>query len=251
MCPSCKRAFREEWRARARSEIVASNRTWMATFTFRPDVVDQARNRVLRASDISVSQVECEAERMFQAMEAELAKELTLYWKRLRKAGARVRYLLVAEAHKSGVPHYHALVHEYADPVLKKALRSHWLCGFTTFKLVDVSAANYVTKYMVKSMNARVRASVRYGEAMMSETNEKFDVRGNHSGFQPQTVSTERSSCHAPVPDGAPGSRRLEVRIGRERSRLSEDAGLQSEAPAGADWQSSTSKPEEPEKGPC
>lgn len=93
--------------------------------------------------------------------------EITKYLKRVRKkSGAPLRYILVAEAHKSGLPHYHMLIHE-CDPsrqVRHKDLTAAWSWGFTRFKLVETSnTAWYVCKYLSKAQLARVRASVRYG----------------------------------------------------------------------------------------
>lgn len=96
----------------------------------------------------------------------EITKELTLWLKRVRKqSAASIRYLLVCEAHKSGLPHYHILVHQVGEvPVLKKHLED-WPHGFTQWKLVNdlTSTSGYVTKYLLKEARARLRASVRYG----------------------------------------------------------------------------------------
>ena len=57
----------------------------------------------------------------FRLIHNEIGKEFTLYFKKLRKAAknTRLRYLLVAEAHKDGFPHYHAFLHEHGEPVGK------------------------------------------------------------------------------------------------------------------------------------
>lgn len=103
----------------------------------------------------------------FQARHQEISRDLTTWLKRVRKqSGARLRYLLVAEAHKSGLPHYHALIHErrFSVPVTERVLRHQWNLGFSKFQLVEGSeAAWYVAKYLAKDARARVRASVRYG----------------------------------------------------------------------------------------
>ena len=104
----------------------------------------------------------------FMERMTEIGREVTLYLKRVRKeSGARVRYLLVAEAHKSGLPHLHILVHEASPdkPVRHKTLEGQWKLGFTRFKLAhDVKTASYVCKYISKALLARVRASLRYGQ---------------------------------------------------------------------------------------
>lgn len=104
----------------------------------------------------------------FMERMTEIGREVTLYLKRVRKeSGARVRYLLVAEAHKTGLPHLHILVHEASPdkPVRHKTLEGQWKLGFTRFKLAhDVKTASYVCKYISKALLARVRASLRYGQ---------------------------------------------------------------------------------------
>ena len=107
----------------------------------------------------------------FVERHASVSVELTKWVKRLRKNyGAPLRLLLVAEAHKSGLPHYHGLIHEQSpDHPLRHALLSEsWRLGFTKFKLVppDEGARRtswYVCKYLTKDNRARVRASVDYG----------------------------------------------------------------------------------------
>jgi hypothetical protein len=152
----------------------------------------------------------------------ECAKELTLWLKRLRAAAAEdhrqsartaelceakrgakcschpisefrvpLSYLLVAEAHKSGLPHYHLLVHEHDEskPVRARHLKETWRLGFSDVKLVaqgeESRRAAYAAKYLTKSALARVRASVGYG----TKSAEDFSLEkssppiSNHSEF--------------------------------------------------------------------
>jgi hypothetical protein len=106
-------------------------------------------------------------EKQFIARNAEISKEITRYIKRVRKnSAASLRYLVVTEAHKSGDPHYHALIHEVHpdEPVRKAILKDCWKLGFSHHKLVkDPIHASYVCKYLSKTMSARVRASQHYG----------------------------------------------------------------------------------------
>lgn len=82
---------------------------------------------------------------------------------------AKLRYLLVTEAHKKSevFPHYHMLLHELDTPVLEYDLRTHWRSrmGFCEAKLVkgEIEKALYLVKYISKSRLARVRASQKYG----------------------------------------------------------------------------------------
>lgn len=105
----------------------------------------------------------------FQYRHWAICPELTKYLKRVRKeSGVKLRYLLVAEAHKSGAPHYHLLIHEAGlAPVRHAVLSRQWKLGFSKYNLVkDNRAAFYVTKYLAKSALARVRASQGYGQAV-------------------------------------------------------------------------------------
>lgn len=96
----------------------------------------------------------------------EISKEITKYFKRLRKSGLKFRYVLVTEAHKDGYPHYHALVHEVSAQIPKQKLEEQWPFGFTTFRLVkDMKAAYYIAKYLAKDARTRIRASQGYGQS--------------------------------------------------------------------------------------
>lgn len=171
-CETCLRARAAHWRYRARAEWLQSPRTWLVTLTFSPEqlfrLMAQARHK-LRYAVLSFEQL-AEKEQ-FAALERETGREVTLFLKRLRKGGdgfpgVPCRYLLVAEAHKSGAPHYHVLVHEVAGgpPIRHAAIKRAWSAGFSDAKLVkDERAATYATKYLTKSSLARVRASFSYG----------------------------------------------------------------------------------------
>lgn len=87
-----------------------------------------------------------------------------------------LKYLLVVEEHTGGgaahgLPHFHLLLHEgSADhPIRHSVLEEKWKMGWSHFRLVPDAenelrkAANYVTKYLTKSILCRARASIRYG----------------------------------------------------------------------------------------
>lgn len=167
-CDHCLKRRRNLWAARASYEVETSQRTWMATFTFSPGA--HARLRMRASARLFAGGTDLEAlpdDAKFTELVKEYQKELTLYFKRVRKnsGGAKLRYILVVEKHKSGLPHYHALIHESAKvPVRHAVLTSAWHLGYTKFKLVNaVKTAWYVCKYLAKSVEARVRASIRYG----------------------------------------------------------------------------------------
>lgn len=91
--------------------------------------------------------------------------EITKFAKRVReKHKGVIRLLCVLEAHKSGLPHYHMLIHQCDGELLRyDDLQTQWGWGFSKWKLCDPAAASYVCKYLTKSSLARVRASLGYG----------------------------------------------------------------------------------------
>lgn len=169
-CGWCLKKRAAKWRLAARSELdAATGRSWFGTLTFRPEerfLID------CRAAGSATRKGEdwrklAPAERF--AYLANAAGALVTKWiKRVRKeSAAPLRYLVVVEAHKDGFPHYHLLLHETdaGRPIRKELLQRQWSHGFSNWKLVkDTATAGYVTKYLSKSLMARVRASVRYGK---------------------------------------------------------------------------------------
>lgn len=172
-CAACLRARGRLWTARACSETAVAQRTWFGTLTVAPD----HRTRLSYAADLAASRARCEpwsalsTPEQFRYLVDAASADLTLYLKRVRKnSKARLRYLLVSEAHKDGFPHFHVLIHEQEGHVTYRQLSDGWRLGFSQFKLVpagDVKAAFYVCKYLSKSALTRVRASHRYGHVGM------------------------------------------------------------------------------------
>lgn len=166
-CGPCRRYNRWLWQSRCSVEIAASFRTWFGTLTLRP--TDQTLALLRAQQKAARSGVVWETlndDERFQRQVNAISPEITKYLKRIRKnSGAKIRYCLVAEEHKSGLPHFHILVHETTDcPVRHELLKKEWLSGFSNFKLADKLAAIYLTKYLVKANRARIRASVGYGK---------------------------------------------------------------------------------------
>lgn len=169
-CASCLRLRAYEWRNRIATEINQSSRTWFMTFTLTPEehhlcalrAMQRLRKGGWKPEDLSVI-------RDFQERSREFGYHLTRYFKRLRKnTGSDIRYVLVSERHKSGLPHYHALIHERpGSKVTYRQLCEEWPHGFVTAKLVDNSegSSRYITKYVAKSALSRIRASLRYGKS--------------------------------------------------------------------------------------
>lgn len=173
------------WRFRARSETRLAVRTWFGTLTFSPD----ERYRLLAKASQSARRKgldfdALDRKRRFEFYANASGALVTKWLKRVRKqSGVSLRYLLVAEEHKSGDPHYHVLIHESGQPVRKVVLKSQWSHGFSKWKLVeDLATADYVCKYISKSLYARVRASMRYGKTHVLEHSRR---RGNLDPVKP------------------------------------------------------------------
>ena len=167
-CDQCRRHKARLWRARATAEWHCAARTWFGTLTANPTAqyiwAARARARVGMPTWDGMPE-----ERQFAETASEAGRDITLWLKRIRKeSGARLRYLLVVEAHRSGLPHFHMLLHEVrADkPVTKATMESQWKHGFSSWRLVtDPRAATYVCKYLTKTDgHSRVRASQFYGK---------------------------------------------------------------------------------------
>lgn len=169
-CPKCLSDRAHHWRMRAMHEINVAPRSWFGTLTLSAEQQQRATWQAeydlgkggTRFYDLSPDERFSETIRV-------IGKDVTKWLKRIRKESkAALRYFLVAEAHKSGLPHLHILIHEKFDslPVGERTLRGQWHLGYSKFNLVnDPRAAAYVCKYLSKSMNARIRASIDYGKA--------------------------------------------------------------------------------------
>lgn len=180
-CHICMRKRRNLWVARMRAEAQTASRVWFGTLTLSPAehykaLCESASRRNLPISELGSSDLE------WRARVAGVSRLATLYFKRLRKHGAVFRYILVFERHKSGLPHCHLLVFEYANPVRKRLLQEQWSHGFSSFKLVDADemnkAAYYAAKYLMKDATTRVRASLNFGA---SDINTSSDIVGSNN----------------------------------------------------------------------
>lgn len=176
-CDWCLRQRQNLWTYRAKAEIDASARTWFGTFTLSPHwhYIALAEGTKARRGR-SVGHEHLTSKDEWAIRTSVTSQWLTKYLKRLRKSsGAELRYLLVCEKHKSGLPHWHILLSEAlaSEPVRHSELVSQWPYGFTRWKLVDADdkrAAHYVCKYLSKSSDARVRASLDYGQRQLTIT---------------------------------------------------------------------------------
>ena len=183
------------WMGRAMTECDEAPRTFMGTLTSSLDnhIKLDASARV-RLAMHGVDFDGLPEREKFEARCVEFGAHVTLWLKRVRKAGAQFRYLMVAEAHDSertveGMrlrPHVHMLIHEQHHgafcPLPLKGiqdrstgawhefvpdgayLRQTWPLGFTRFEAArDTRSAVYLCKYLTKSSLVRVRASQDYG----------------------------------------------------------------------------------------
>jgi len=156
-CSDCLEARRREWTRRAVVECERSARTWFGTLTLRPGEHALARFRAahhLNKLDVT-----------FNDLTNVIGRDITKMFKRVRfSSKAKLRYMLVSEAHKNGAPHFHMLLHEQGMvQVPKRMLEANWQLGFSTWRLADKGTARYVCKYLAKEAASRVRASRFYG----------------------------------------------------------------------------------------
>lgn len=176
-CEDCLAARARLWRMRAQAEIQSSARTWFGTLTLSPSEHFKVLSALrLRMAESGADFDTLDEADQFRARVRAIGAEITRWLKRVRKeSGAKLRYCLVVERHKSGLPHWHVLIHEVEGSVRERTLRKQWHLGFSMFKLVAQDekqrAANYVAKYLSKSLLSKVRASKAYGTTNHNELN--------------------------------------------------------------------------------
>lgn len=171
-CDNCRKARSNEWRFRVREELRRAARSWFGTLTLSPvahyRVMSEARHA---AAARHVRWEELSDEERFKRLAATSLKEVTKYIKRVRaQSKVPLRYIVVTERHKSGLPHFHMLVHEVElKPVTHRILSTQWGLGFEKWRLVpfdDLKAGEYLCKYLTKDASTRIRASQLYGQSI-------------------------------------------------------------------------------------
>lgn len=205
-CAGCLTHKRKLWSSRAYWETLHSVRTWFGTMTFTPAEHEQAIRRAMQlAWDDNIDYHKLsEVEQL--ALEARvLVPVVQQFFKRLRKGAkpstdrpkgrppAKFRYLLVFEPHKSGLLHFHVLLHETSKtPMLKADLEDHWGERISHWRLVhtgDKRAVWYACKYLSKEAGYKPRASLHYGLPFKAARTRS--VRAIAGTLSPQT--TERN----------------------------------------------------------
>lgn len=170
-CGWCREQRRKRWAARAMAEYGQSVRTWFVTLTVEPEW--RTRFEYQCYGSLSKKGVDFDglstAAKFAALVQYGGGRELTRFVKRLRtNAAAPFRYLVVAEKHGDGSPHFHMLVHEVdeARPVRKRTIQDAWQVGYSKVILCnDAKGAVYLCKYLSKDACTRVRASFKYGGA--------------------------------------------------------------------------------------
>lgn len=171
-CDMCRKARSFLWQVRTIQELKAAPRTWFGTLTMSPvaqfRMLSQARHE---AHTRAIKWEELSYDERFRRVANTSLKEVTKYIKRVRKnSGVPLRYICVTEQHKTGLPHFHLLIHEVElRPVTHKILSQAWVLGFEKWRLVDLSiepkrSARYICKYLTKDALTRIRASQHYGQ---------------------------------------------------------------------------------------
>lgn len=183
-CDRCRKHKARLWRIRALSEYRRAYRTWFGTWTLSPADLFTFKCRAIAKCKRKGQTWERLSENdRFAATHKEISVAITLALKRFRKRVGLTRdsfsYLIVAEAHKSGEPHYHCLFHEcnLSKRILYADLRTFWPHGFSRWKLnADTQNPAYLCKYLAKDVRARVRASTAYGARIDTLGVNDYDV---------------------------------------------------------------------------
>lgn len=163
-CAKCLQFRQLKWRERAIAELEhahrSGRRSWWVTLTFSP--VHLAGILIEASSEKGTAD---------RRVDAAAYRHLQRYFKRLRKAGARFRYLAIHErGEEKGRSHYHLLIHELGPkPLSSRMIENQW-ASIVHCRLVQMETrrgkglASYITKYATKSLDVRPRASNAYGK---------------------------------------------------------------------------------------
>lgn len=129
-CLPCTINRKRTWTTRAIFELLAHNFSTFLTLTYDDDHYP---------SNGSLS-----------------SRDLTLFWKRLRKDGLKFRYFSCGEyGEKSYRPHYHAIIYGEDFNVVDFYAKKHWKFGFSYSVPATSETAGYVAGYVTKKMSDR------------------------------------------------------------------------------------------------
>lgn len=196
-CDACLAVRRRLWTVKATTECRQSIRTWFGTLTIAPEHQHAAYATACREYASSGDFDGLDYKAQFARRVSVLNREVTRYVKRVRKQSkALLRILFVAEHHKSGLPHFHALIHEHdLHGVTEEILRHQWKLGFTKWRLIEgAHEAAYVCKYASKSGASRIRASLHYGQTSL-------DIASVFTPMRAQ-ITTQTQHAELPAPMG-------------------------------------------------
>lgn len=146
-CPGCRARRSASWAVRLGDEEVCWSRSSFVTLT----ISDRARFLCWRNAPDP----------------ARLARrDLQLFFKRIRKAGFRVRYYAVGEyGERAARAHYHVILFGM-DQRDRVALELAWPWGLVDIGRVEPASIRYVTGYVMKAPLGRLRLHAeRSGEA--------------------------------------------------------------------------------------
>lgn len=194
-CVACRKAHAAWWFHRTNRELEASPRAWFGTLTLNPEAHAIMRARAMKRLRLdAVGWDTLDPDRQFAERHKEIGRELSKWLKRVRaqagyEAGRKtvpLRYCLVAEKHKSGLPHYHVVICESEVKVPHRILREQWKLGFVKFTVVKEPsrAAHYVSKYLSKCAEARVRASLHFGYKSETITSSDIEPKKSQKDFE-------------------------------------------------------------------
>lgn len=155
-CDRCRLMVQYSWLARSAHEQARAKGVWFVTLTFGP-----VRRREIFASASAMSENGASStNRLVRSSGRHVAK----FFKLLRKAGFKFRYIFVAELHRDGFPHWHGVLFDQVGNLHWESIDKAWSSGFLVAKVVrDANAIRYVTKYIAKAPVGRVRASLNFG----------------------------------------------------------------------------------------
>jgi hypothetical protein len=192
-CAGCRRWKRSLWTRRCKAEwthsSLAGGKSYFATLTFAPDIhyrVTCLLEGRPEWKDATKEQRFCMRDQVAYPFVQKFLKRLRRGLKRLGFPGVKPRYIAVAEAHKTGLPHYHLVIHVDDVPkgFGKRAIEAAWekssrevkvpglpdlpnrigRPGWIKVKLArSEQVAGYMAKYMGKDQSSRVKASTGYG----------------------------------------------------------------------------------------